>query len=534
MRRLRIGVLDLVTKGPTKSLYARVMGANLASIMPQVVAAWCEAEGHEVTFVCYTGLEDLTAELPGDVDLVFIGAFSEAALLAYALSNLFRSRGAVTALGGPHARCYPEDAAKYFDYVLGFTDREVIRTVLADCSRHRPRGLHLAAARQPAQMASVRERWPYVEATLRKSPVFKSVPMLASLGCPYTCSFCIDSVVPYQPLDVELLKEDLRFLVTKLKHPMVAWHDPNFGVRFDETMEAIEQAVPRGSFEFAAESSLSILSASRLERLRGNGCFAILPGIESWYELGNKSRTGALKGMDKVLQVSDQVNSILSHVPYVQTNFVLGLDADSGEEPFELTKRFIDLTPGAFPGYSLLQAFGRAAPLNLELQRDGRVLPFPFHFLDNNRAMNVRPKHYSWREMYDRVIDLTKYTFSARAIARRLRNNRGAVPRWMNVVRAVSSEGFGRIRYHSEIRRRLDSDRKLRSYFEQETTELPEFYVEQVRHDLGPFWDWLPHGAMIHDQNAYLASEAQAPAPKAVPLSAPSSRVERIPQPRTV
>src|SRR5207249_10757117 len=99
LRPLRIGVIDLVTKGPTRALYARVMHANLASIMPQVVGVWCEAEGHEVTFVCYTGCEDLVAELPADVDLVFIGAFTEAGLLAYALSNLFRSRGAVTVLG---------------------------------------------------------------------------------------------------------------------------------------------------------------------------------------------------------------------------------------------------------------------------------------------------------------------------------------------------------------------------------------------------------------------------------------------------
>ena len=64
IRKLRVGVIDLVTKGPTRALYARVMNANLASIMPQVVAAWCEAEGHEVTFVCYTGLENLVDELP--------------------------------------------------------------------------------------------------------------------------------------------------------------------------------------------------------------------------------------------------------------------------------------------------------------------------------------------------------------------------------------------------------------------------------------------------------------------------------------
>ena len=118
--------------------------------------------------------------------------------------------------------------------------------------------------------------------------------------------------------------------------------------------------------------------------------------------------------MDKVRQISQLVNLILKPVRSVHTKYVLGIDSDEGHEPFELTKRFVDMTPGAFPGYSLLSAFGRAAPLNLQYQRDNRVLPFPFHFLDNNHAMNVKPKNYSWRQFYDHVISLTKYTFSAK------------------------------------------------------------------------------------------------------------------------
>ena len=91
------------------------MNANFASIMPQVLAVWCEEEGHDVSYVCYTGFENLVNELPQNVDIVFIGAFTEAAQTAYALSNLFQSKGAVTVLGGPHARCYPQDAQKYFN-----------------------------------------------------------------------------------------------------------------------------------------------------------------------------------------------------------------------------------------------------------------------------------------------------------------------------------------------------------------------------------------------------------------------------------
>lgn len=512
MRKLRIGIIDLVTKAPTRALYARLMNANMASIMPQVIAVWCEEEGHEVTFVCYTGFEDLAAMLPENPDLVFIGAFSQAAQLSYAMSNFFRSRGAVTVLGGPHARCYPQDAQKYFDYVLGFTDKGVIRDLLQDCSPQRPYGIHLAAERQPADLPGVRERWKFIEPTLQKAPTIKIVPMLGSLGCPYTCSFCIDSVVPYQPLDFEVMKEDLRFLLQKFRRPRVAWHDPNFGIRFDDYMGAIEEAAPPGSIDFIAESSLSLLAEPHLKRLKRNGFKAILPGIESWYDLGNKSKTGKMTGMDKVRQVADHVNLILRYIPYIQTNFVLGLDVDEGPEPFELTKRFLDLAPGAFPGYSLLSAFGQAAPLNLEYQRANRVIPFPFHFLNNNHAMNVKPKNYAWPDFYDRVIDLTRYTFSWRAIYRRYRAIEETIPKWMNVVRAISSEGFGRIEYFTNLRRLLDTDRQLRSYFEQETIELPQFYIDRMRKELGAMWQWLPEGALHHDPNAYLNSQKAAAA----------------------
>ena len=506
MRKLRVGVIDLVTKGPERGLYSRAMNANLVSIMPQVVAVWCEQHGHDVTFVCYTGHETLIDELPDTVDLVFIGAFTEAALLAYALSNIFRRRGAVTALGGPHARCYPEDAQKYFDYVLGFTTQSIVGDVLTDCSPHRPVGVRLGAERQPSELPGTEERWKFIEPTLRKAPIIKIVPMIGSLGCPYTCSFCIDSEIPYQPLSFDLLKSDLRFLLTKQKRPIVGWHDPNFGVRFHDYMDAIDDAVPPGRIDFIGESSLSLLGEPLVKRLRDVVFKGILPGIVSWFSLGDKSRTGSRQGIEKVHQVSEQVNMILKYIPYVQTNFVLGLDCDEGPEPFELTKRFVDLSPGAFPAYSLLTAFGQAAPLNLEYQRQHRVLPHPFPLLNNHSAMNVKPLNYSWTEFYDQVINVTEYTYTWRAIVNRYRANTGIIPSWMNVVRAISNEGSGRINYYKKIRGLLDTDPQIQRYFEGATTEIPAFYAEKVRSDLGPFEQRLPEGAAYHDPNAYLKS----------------------------
>jgi hypothetical protein len=117
--------------------------------------------------------------------------------------------------------------------------------------------------------------------------------------------------------------------------------------------------------------------------------------------------------------------------------------------------------------------------------------------------------NYSWTEFYDHLIDLCRYSFSYRAIYRRFRSNREPIPRGMNVVRAVSSEGFGRIRHHAEVRRRLDTDPEFLPFFNQETTVVPRFYTDRIRRDLGDLWDWLPPGAADHDPNAYLNSGDQ-------------------------
>lgn len=504
MPKLKVGVVDLVSKGPDHTLWGRIMHANLASIMPQVVASWCEQQGHEVKMICYTGYENLQQELPRDVNVVFICSFTQAAMLAYALSHYFRSKGIVTVLGGPHARCYPDDAVKYFDYVAGFTHQSTIQHILDNCTPQRPLGKYISAGSQPQQLPGIRERWKYIEPTLKKAPFLKIVPMIGSVGCPYTCPFCIDSTVHYQPLDFDIIKEDLRFLLTKFRYPMIVWHDPNFGIRFNESMDAIASAAPPKSFRFIAESSLSVLTDDHLKIFQNNGFQALLPGIESWFALGNKSKTMHVEGEEKVNRVSEHINRLLHYTDYVQANFVLGLDSDAGSDPFELTKQFVDKSPGAFPGYSLLTAFGEAAPLNLQYQRDGRVLPFPFHFLNNHSAMNIKPKNYEWIDFYDKVIDLTAYTFSKRALYRRFKATSTVTSKWMNFMRAVSSEGYGRLRFYRQVRKNLVEDSHFRKYFEGETDQLPQFYKNIIQKDLGIWWEWLPAGALNHDPNAYL------------------------------
>jgi class 3 adenylate cyclase len=82
------------------------------------------------------------------------------------------------------------------------------------------------------------------------------VPILASIGCPYSCNFCVDWNNKYVPFPAENLANDLRYVSKNWPKMLIGFHDPNFGVRFDETMDAME-CVPDGRRSgYIMESSL--------------------------------------------------------------------------------------------------------------------------------------------------------------------------------------------------------------------------------------------------------------------------------------
>ena len=473
------------------------------SIMPQIVGVWCKEEGHEVNYSIFTGSEKIRDLSQDEPDMVFISSFTYTAQLAYALSGYYRSRGIVTILGGPHARSYPDDACLYFDYVLGLTDKELIKVLLKDACHQKPVGLFLSSPLQPDSIPGVRERWKFIEKVHENLPVLKMVPMIGSFGCPFKCDFCVDSEFPYRALAPEQIKEDLSFLAKKIIHPRVSWYDPNFGVNFNQIIEVIESATQPGSIEFIAECSLSLLKEENVRRLKKCGFKMIMPGIESWFSYGKKSRTIEVTGMDKVHQVAEQINMIQRYIPQVQTNFIVGLDCDTGEEPFSLTKRFIDLAPGAYPSYALLSAFGQCPASNQKYQRENRIIPFPFHMMRSVHTMNVLPLNYSWEELNKRFLDLLRYSFSARAIHNRFKVNYERAPRWITLLLSLTIGGRGKERSLSNSLNKLKTDLDFQRFINRETDKVPAFMINNVKNDLGLLWKWLPNKSLSYNPNVF-------------------------------
>jgi len=506
MKKLRVGIIDILGKSESQSAYGSFIQATYASIMPQVIGVWCEEMGHDVSIAYLAGPRVLAGELRDDLDIAFVSSYTFTAQVAYAVSAYLRSKGTVTVIGGPHPRSYPEDCVKYFDYAVGNCDKSVVRDILADCTQRSQEGTFVTAPVHPEHLCSIEERWKFLQPILDMAKIIKAVPVVGSLGCPYTCSFCRDALVPYQTLNFEALQADLRFIrQKKVPRSILSWHDPNFGIRFNDYMDAMEEAVPPGSLRSGAGMSFALLGEHNCKRLRHNGFKVVLPGIESWFDMGNKSKLRSTKGREKVERIAEQANMVLRYIPYVQGCLIFGLDADEGPEPFELTKQFAELAPGLFPNLSLLTCYGGNAPDNLAYQRDGRVLRVPFHFQNQLHSMNVGPKNYTWTEFYDHTIDLVEYLFSNRMLWRRFRAVHSMGTRIEQLSRGVST-GKKRLLRNLVDQRSWFKDPSTAKYLKGRTDEVPEVFSRRIESSLGWLWKWLPEGAINHDPNAALKS----------------------------
>ena len=129
-----------------------------------------------------------------------------------------RRAGALTVLGGPHAKAFPRDALRFFDLVVGQCDRGLVAEILAKTF---PPGTAVASGGLPDDLPTVEERMPEIHASafLRGSrPFFATmVPLLASLGCPYRCDFCTDWNTR------SLGPSDLTTLYLRTARPALTW-----------------------------------------------------------------------------------------------------------------------------------------------------------------------------------------------------------------------------------------------------------------------------------------------------------------------
>ena len=346
----------------------------------------------------YYGQSEPESLLPSDLDCVFISAHTASSGLAYALSALLRRRGARTILGGPREGFWFRRSPFYFDAVVSTCDEDTIdRLVKGELDD----GVIQVSSSELIAIPSVAERWEDIGIAAFHGGVarpYSVISIYASLGCPYRCDFCVDWNSKYKPLSKSDFLLNLRIIKKLAPGTFIAFHDPNFGIKFDDTLDCIEEAGEDQCNPYGMEASLSILKPGRLDRLRRTNCVFIPTGVKSWNNYNDKVGIKRTSSEGKFAEIATHFKLLEEYIPHLQANFILGLDNDSGAIPFELTREFVEQFPLVFPAVNVPIPYG-GTPLFDRMRSTGRVfdaLPSVFFFAPMIvfRMQNYEPMEY--------------------------------------------------------------------------------------------------------------------------------------------
>lgn len=504
-RRLRVGVLELIAytvasewlTPPVVGIFKR----QLYAIMPQVVATWARQLGHRVTYATYYGQRDPVELLPpGEFDVVIIATSTQGSALAYALAALYRASGVRTVIGGAHAASYPEDCARFFDTVVTRCDKALLAALLSDDPAP---GSILGCGRGPVDLPSVEERLPDIATAAFRPDGMRPrrtsvISLLASLGCPYDCGFCTDWDSIYRPRPADAVAADLAFVARRFPGTLLGFHDPNFGVRLDDSLDLLDAVPADRRSPYPMQCSMSALTPRRIGRLGATRCLYVAPDLESWAAFGGKLRMrggqAAPEGPDRVAGMAARFEAMHRHVPGLQANFVLGLDTDLGDEPFDLTRAFLRRTPYAWPNINILTPYG-GTPFQDALRQQGRLLTAMPLALLCSPYLTFVPQHYDALGFYDRLIALLEDSVApgltlGRALLRdRLPIKLSRLAQTIAVRRDVAEMRL--------IRDALRTDRELRAFHAgRGAGSLPPIYRTHLLRRLGRFAPLLPAEAL--------------------------------------
>ncbi|MCZ6589773.1 MAG: radical SAM protein [Alphaproteobacteria bacterium] len=528
--RKKVGVIELLAYTVSSEwLYLRLVNKTkrqMYSIMPQVVSVWCRELGHDVSYTTYYGQGDPASLLPDDLDVVFISASTQASALAYALAKIYRRKGILTVAGGPHAKCFPKDCSRFFDITVTQCDRNLVSDILS--GNIDPPAI-VATDRPLVSFPSVEERLPEITvAAFHGGHATRTsvISLFGSVGCPYSCNFCTDWNSTYAPVSAEQLKNDLLYVSQHFPKALLGFQDPNFGVRFDETMAVLHAVPSQHRNRYLMQCSMSILTEERMQELAETRCLYVAPGIESWSDYGNKLKMKATTGQDRVTGIADKFCTLRQYVPGLQANFVFGLDIDSGDEPFDLTRDFMQRVPFLWPNLNIVTPYG-GTPVYDHLVREDRLLPCMPIALYCSPYLALVLKNYDPITFYDRFIDLLTASTSAALTVKRLLSHDHVA---LKIARIGQTSAIRHdIREMRRIRDEIRQNPRTRAFHEGRSMALPDFYNRHLDQRLGRYAelltkaDRIPEPASTSDQSS-AGEPAQQPEPQRFPIAPRAQR----------
>ncbi len=286
-------------------------------------------------------------------DLVAVSALTASITEAVQLSDILRSNGLRTVVGGLHATALPESLTSNFDAVVTGSAEAVWHQVLQDAQRDQLQPIYRAGK-------NTQTIWPTPRFDLLPSRPHRFT-LQTQRGCPLACEFCAASRMlgrfSEKPLDN--IAHELQLLKNIRPRPLIELADDNtFAGRRDHS--AMLNVLKASGARWFTEADWRIGEQPHLVRqLAASGCVQILVGIESlcfrYPGMGAKQ-----SDMDRILRAVDRLQSA---GVAVNGCFVIGADGETQQSVDRLIA-FLETAPFAeiqltlqtpFPGTELFQ-----------------------------------------------------------------------------------------------------------------------------------------------------------------------------------
>jgi radical SAM superfamily enzyme YgiQ (UPF0313 family) len=342
------------------------------------------------------GLATLAAWLPADAaidlqdehverlrtddapDLVVIQVYITSARRAYALADLYRTRGAYVVLGGLHVTSLPDEAAPHADTIFLGPGEDTWPRFLADWQAGRPQKVYRSVTRTLAGIPPVRRD------LIKRERYLVPNSIVVSRGCPHVCDFCYKdaffeggTAFYTQRVDEALAEIDrlpgrhLYFLDDHL------FGDVRFASALFDGMRGM------GRLWQAAGTVNSILRPGLLEKAAACGLRSLFVGFETLNE-------SALRAQRKVQNLHRDygaaIRRLRDHGVMVNGSFVFGMDED-GPDVFERTVAWAIAQGVQTATFHILTPYPGTA-LFARMESEGRLLHRDWDLYDTRHVVH--------------------------------------------------------------------------------------------------------------------------------------------------
>ena len=340
-------------------------------------------------------------------DLAALSVRTSCANRAYAISDLLRSRGIKTVLGGIHPSVLPEESKRHADAVVIGEAEDIWPRVVQDFRQGTLKPFYARTE------ASDLKDLPLPRRDLLRNPdrALFSVPTIQTgRGCPHHCTFCSVTKAyggSYRKRPVEAIVRELQAMEKSKRdgwRPFAYWQDKflfflddNLFANRSYAKDLLERLKPFKK-KWYTQAAVSLAQDRVLLKLaRESGCRIVSLGFDSVVQ---DSLDQSNKGFNRIHFYEEAVNRIHEAGLMVAASMIFGFDEDDSSV-FEKTLRFTMESGVDFASFHILTPYP-GTPFFDQIMREGRLLvPYGDWRKFDTQHVVFKPKRMTPEELQD-------------------------------------------------------------------------------------------------------------------------------------